>query len=146
MSFPGKTQRVKRHLEEQGLRFPTDVNQGDMTNRQSKFYPLTFSHSFLSCTDNVFRSRMVLKLAHQALRANDLDGASEALAQMMTLLALQRIRQPLVELDLVAHLISTNIKVIRSTTFNVRILLLFFRSSSCKARPMPKRKPNCGPT
>ena len=146
MSFPGKTQRVKRHLEEQGLRFPTDVNQGDMTNRQSKLYPVTFSHSFLSCADNVFRSRIVLKLVHQAVRANDLDGASEALAQMMTLLASQRIRQPLVELDLMAHLISNNIKVIRSTTINVRILLLFFRYSSCRVGPMPKGKPNCGPT
>ncbi len=88
---------------------------------------------------------MVLRVAQQALRANNLDEASEALAEMMTLLALQRIRQPLVELDLAAHLISTNIKVISSMTFNVRIPLLFFRSSSCKARPKPRGRPSYGP-
>ena len=146
MNVLGKTQKMKRHLEDQGLRFPTDVDQGDMTNRQSKSYLSNISRSFLFCADNVFRSRIVLKLVYQAVRANDLDGASEALRQMMTLLASQRIRQPLVELDLVAHLISNNIKVIHSTTFNVCILLLFFRSSSCRTGPMPKGKLNCGLT
>ena len=145
MSFIGKVQRMKHYLEENGLRFPTEVNQGSRTNRQSKFYPLISSYSSLSRIDNVFRSRMVLRVAQQALRANNLEEASEALAEMMTLLALQRIRQPLVELDLAAHLISTNIKVISSMTFNVRIPLLFFRSSSCKARPKPRGRPSYGP-
>ena len=45
--FLGKAQKMKHYLEENGLRFPTEVNQGSMTNKQSKFYPLISSHSSL---------------------------------------------------------------------------------------------------
>ena len=55
---------------------------------------------------------MALRVAQQALQANNLEEALEALDEMMTLLALHRIHQPLVELDMAAQLISTNIKVL----------------------------------
>ena len=56
-------------------------------------------------------------MVFQSVRANDLDSAEEALGQMMTVLAMTKIRQPLVELDFAAHLISNSIKVTRPKTF-----------------------------
>ena len=44
---------------------------------------------------------------------------------MMTVLAMTRIRDPLVELDFAAHLIANNIKVTRQKTFNVTFALHF---------------------
>ena len=40
MNVLSKTQKMKKHLQEAGLSFPTSVDQGEMINRQSK------SHSF----------------------------------------------------------------------------------------------------
>ena len=66
----------------------------------------------LFCLDNVLRARRAHDEALQALRDNDLDEATDAAHEMMYLLALQKINQPLVELDMAGHLIATNIKVI----------------------------------
>ena len=38
MNVLGKTQKMKRHLQDQGLTFPTSVDQGEIINRQSKSY------------------------------------------------------------------------------------------------------------
>ena len=38
MNALGKTQKMMRHLQDQGLTFPTSVDQGEMINRQSKSY------------------------------------------------------------------------------------------------------------
>ena len=145
MNALGKTQKMKRHLQDQGLTFPASVDQGAIINRQSKSY-LFLSFHASSSLDNVFRARLILKVVFQAVRANDLVGAEEALGQMMTLLALTRIRQPLVELDLVAHLISNNVKVTRPATFNLHTLSLFFRFCSCSLGPLPGEKLSCGQT
>ena len=40
MNALGKTQKMMRHLQDQGLTFPTTVDQGEMINRQSKFHLL----------------------------------------------------------------------------------------------------------
>ena len=66
----------------------------------------------LFCLDNVFRARRAHDEALQALRDNDLDEATDTAHEMMYLLVLQKINQPLVELDMAGHLIATNIKVI----------------------------------
>ena len=145
MNVLGKTQKMKRHLQDQGLTFPASVDQGAIINRQSKSYLFYYFHAS-SSLDNVFRARLILKVVFQAVRANDLVGAEEALGQMMTLLALTKIRQPLVELDLVAHLISNNIKVTRPTTFNLHTLSVFFRFSSCSLGPLPGEKLSYGQT
>ena len=146
MNALGKTQKMKRHLQDQGLTFPASVDQGAIINRQSKSYPFFLSFHASFSLDNVFRARLILKVVFQAVRANDLVGAEEALGQMMTLLALTRIRQPLVELDLVAHLISNNIKVTRPATFSLHTLASFFRFSSCSLGPLPGEKLSCGQT
>ena len=147
MNALGKTQKMMRHLQDQGLTFPTSVDQGEMINRQSKFPPpLTFHVSFSLCADNVFRARLILKVVFQSVRANDLDSAEEALGQMMTVLAMTKIRQPLVELDFAAHLISNSIKVTRPKTFNLHTLSLFPRFSSCELEPLPGGRLSCGQT
>ena len=66
---------------------------------------------FPLCLDNVFRARRTYDEAVQALRDNDLDEATDAAHEMLYLLALQKINQPLVELDMAGKLISINIKV-----------------------------------
>ena len=66
----------------------------------------------LFCSDNVYRTRAAHREALQALWDNDLDEATDAADEMMYLLALQKINQPLVELDMAGHLIATSIKVI----------------------------------
>ena len=66
-----------------------------------------------------------MKTVFQYLRANDLDAAETVLNQMMTVLAMTRIRDPLVEVDFAAHLIANNIKVTRPKTFNVTLSLHF---------------------
>ena len=38
MNALGKTQKMMRHLQDQGLTFPASVDQGEMINRQSKSY------------------------------------------------------------------------------------------------------------
>ena len=122
MNVQGKTQRMKRYLESKGLAFPASVDQGEMTNRQN----------------NVFRARLIRKVVLQAMRRNDLSNAEEALSQMMTLLAQTRIRDPLVELDLTAHLIADNIKVTRSAisqpSHSLIILQVLFLQNGSAAR------------
>ena len=58
-----------------------------------------------------------MRAAHRdalaALRAGNLEEATEAADEMMYLLALHRILNPLVEIDMAGHLVSTNIKVTR---------------------------------
>ena len=54
-----------------------------------------------------------------------MDSAEKVLGQMMTVLAMTRIRDPLVELDFAAHLIANNIKVTHPKTFNVTFALHF---------------------
>ena len=95
MNVLSKTQKMKEHLQREGLSFPATVDQGEMINRQN----------------NVFRARLLLKTVFQYLRANDLDAAETVLNQMMTVLAMTRIRDPLVEVDFAAHLIANNMKV-----------------------------------
>ena len=79
------------------------------TRKVSAQPPIIFITFF---TDNVYRARAAHREALQALRDNDLDEATDAADKMMYLLALQKIHQPLVELDMAGHLIATSIKVI----------------------------------
>ena len=63
-------------------------------------------------SDNVRRARAAHRDALDTLKVGNLDDAVEAADEMMYLLALHRIINPLVEIDMAGHLVSLQIKVI----------------------------------
>ena len=94
-----KTQKLKIFLERRGNDFPDEVDFGHYNDR-----------------NNVFRSRMALKDAERALKKKELDVAMTECKNTMFLLTLERVQDPLVELDNVHRLVVTVVQV-RLPTF-----------------------------
>lgn len=90
----GKTQKMKSQLEGNGIEFPIRVDFGAYGQR-----------------NNVFRSRLTWRAAERELRAGNLDAAMEDCKNTMTLLTEERVRDPLVEIEAIAKLVSTVVKV-----------------------------------
>jgi hypothetical protein len=90
----GKSQRMKSLLEGKGIAFPSTVDFGAYNRK-----------------NNVFRSRLTWRAAERELKAGDLDAAMEDCKNTMTLLAEERVRDPLVEIETIAKLVATVVKV-----------------------------------
>ena len=99
-----KTQKFKIFLERRGNDFPDEVDLGHYNDR-----------------NNVFRSRMALKDAERALKKKELDVAMTECKNTMFLLTLERVQDPLVELDNVHRLVVTVVQV-RLPTFKLNSL------------------------
>ena len=54
MNVLSKTQKMKKHLQEAGLSFPTSVDQGEMINRQSKSHFFNVFHTLSLLTQITF--------------------------------------------------------------------------------------------
>ena len=89
-----KTQRMKIFLERRGNDFPDEVDFGQYNDR-----------------NNVFRSRMTLKDAERALKKKQLDVAMDECKNTMFLLTIERVQDPLVELDNIHKLVVTVVQV-----------------------------------
>ena len=89
-----KTQKMKIFLERRGINFPDHVDFGQYNSR-----------------NNVFRSHMTMKDAENALRKKKLDEAMDECLNTMFLLTIERVHDPLVEVDNVAKLVSTVVKI-----------------------------------
>ena len=90
----GKSQRMKSLLESKGIEFPSRVDFGAYGQR-----------------NNVFRSRLTWRAAERELKAGNLDAAMEDCKNTMTLLTEERVCDPLVEIEAIAKLVSTVVKV-----------------------------------
>ena len=81
----------------------------------AKVNPLPFSYPFSTLSlDIVRRSRQAYADAEEALRLGNIEDAEEAANEMCTLLAADKINDPLVEVDNAGKLVSVQIKVILS--------------------------------
>ena len=109
-----KVQRLKRFMESHGAKFPKDVDYGKRRNRQSKPTPFFLTHFISLSLDIVRRSRQAYADAEEALRLGNIEDAEEAANEMCTLLAADKINDPLVEVDNAGKLVSVQIKVILS--------------------------------
>ena len=45
MSVLGKTQKLKRYLEDNGFSFPVEANRGKRTNKKIKFSTIDYLHN-----------------------------------------------------------------------------------------------------
>ena len=99
-----KTQKYKLFLERRGYVFPVEVDLGHYNDR-----------------NNVFRSRMAFRDAERALKKKELDVAMIECKNTMFLLTLERVEDPLVELDNVHKLVVTVVQV-RLLTFKLNLL------------------------
>ena len=108
----GRIQKLKKFMESHGCDFPEEANYGKRMNRKSKFTPAYILIIPLP-SDNVRRARAAHCDAQDALKVGNLDEAVEAADEMMFLLALHRIINPLVEIDMAGRLVSLQIKVTR---------------------------------
>ena len=109
-----KVQRLKRFMESHGAKFPKDVDYGKRRNRQSKPTFFFLTHFISLSLDIVRRSRQAYADAEEALRLGNIEDAEEAANEMCTLLAADKINDPLVEVDNAGKLVSVQIKVILS--------------------------------
>ena len=109
-----KVQRLKRFMESHGAKFPKDVDYGKRRNRQSKPTSFFLTHFISLSLDIVRRSRQAYADAEEALRLGNIEDAEEAANEMCTLLAADKINDPLVEVDNAGKLVSVQIKVIFS--------------------------------
>ena len=89
-----KSQRMKSLLVSKGIDFPSSVDFGSYSQR-----------------NNVFRSRLTWRAAERELRAGNLDAAMNDCKNTMTLLTEEKVRDPLVEVDSIAKLVATVVKV-----------------------------------
>ena len=91
-------------------------------------------------SDNVCRARAAHRDALDALKVGNLDDAVEAADEMMYLLALQRIINPLVEIDMAGHLVLLQIKVIhlQHEASSSDYSNLFSRFSSKRIQGIPR--------
>ena len=94
-----KSQRMKSLLVSKGIDFPSSVDFGSYSQR-----------------NNVFRSRLTWRAAERELRAGNLDAAMNDCKNTMTLLTEEKVRDPLVEVDSIAKLVATVVKVSPSTS------------------------------
>ena len=90
----GKSQKMKSLLEGKGIDFPARVDFGAYGQK-----------------NNVFRSRLTWRAAERELRAGNLETSMKDCKNTMTLLTEEKIRDPLVEIDAIAKLVSTVVKV-----------------------------------
>ena len=90
----GKSQKMKAVLQSQGIDFPSQVDLGSYSRY-----------------NNVYRSRLTWKTAERELRAGRLDAAMIECKSTMALLTEEKIRDPLVEIDSIAKLVATVLKV-----------------------------------
>ena len=89
-----KSQRMKAVLQSQGIDFPSQVDFGSYSRY-----------------NNVYRARLTWKTAERELRAGRLDTAMIECKSTMALLTEEKIRDPLVEIDSIAKLVATVLKV-----------------------------------
>ena len=99
-----KTQRMKIFLERRGNDFPDQVDFGQYNER-----------------NNVFRSRMTLRDAERALKKKQRDVAMEECKNTMFLLTVERVQDPLVELDNTHKLVVTVVHL-SIITFRLKVL------------------------
>ena len=90
----GKSQRMKSLLESKGIEFPSRVDLGAYGQR-----------------NNVFRSRLTWRAAERELKAGNLDAAMEDCKNTLSLLTEERVRDPLVEIEAIAKVVATVVKV-----------------------------------
>ena len=90
----GKSQRMKSLLESKGIEFPSRVDLGAYGQR-----------------NNVFRSRLTWRTAERELKAGNLDAAMEDCKNTLSLLTEERVRDPLVEIEAIAKVVATVVKV-----------------------------------
>ena len=90
----GKSQRMKSLLESKGIVFPSRVDLGAYGQR-----------------NNVFRSRLTWRAAERELKAGNLDAAMEDCKNTLSLLTEERVRDPLVEIEAIAKVVATVVKV-----------------------------------
>ena len=90
----GKSQRMKSLLESKGIEFQSRVDFGAYGQR-----------------NNVFRSRLTWRAAERELKAGNLDAAMEDCKNTLSLLTEERVRDPLVEIEAIAKVVATVVKV-----------------------------------
>ena len=89
-----KTQKYKIELERKGNIFPDHVDFGSY-NRQN----------------NVYRARFTLKTAHKAFKEKNFTEAMDECRKTLFLLTVEKVRDPLVEVDRVADLVALVVQV-----------------------------------
>ena len=89
-----KTQKYKIGLERRGNVFPESVDFGSY-NRQN----------------NVYRARFTLKTAHKAFKEKNFAEAMDECRRTLFLLTIEKVRDPLIEVDRVAVLVALVVQV-----------------------------------
>ena len=126
-----KTQRLKLELERRGLSFPMEVNMG------------MYNHH-----NNVYRARLSLKTAQKALKERKLEEVMDECKRALFLLSVDRVQNPLVEIDVTSSITALVMEVSKTSIRNFFLYNLrnyFLRLRSSKALPLPARSRTTGP-
>ena len=89
-----KTQRLKLELERRGHTFPMEVNLG-----------------MFNAHNNVYRARLTIKTAQKVFKERKYQEVMDECLKSLFLLSVDRIRDPLVEIDNVAIITAIVVQV-----------------------------------
>ena len=99
-----KTQRLKLELERRGLSFPMEVNMG------------MYNHH-----NNVYRARLSLKTAQKAFKERKLQEVMDECKRALFLLSVDRVQNPLVEIDVTSSITALVMEVSKTSTRNLSL-------------------------